>query len=408
MLKSAMQAVFIPTEQQLHCMRTLIEIVVAKYLRDYSSERDFQAGVVDRHLSANGDKYVDPGATLITGLSGGGKSALLDGIGRVLIPGAIKLPLLGEEWPIHPLLLVRLTANSAQKALFADAFKQLNKRKLVKSDSLSQLSDELAQVMYVHGVGALTLDELQFLSLSTGSTSKAVQLLVHCLGMGSPLIYCANYSLVHKLLKQPSEQKQRLISSVIELYPEPFDSPDFVKILAELQKVAPTLFEFDPANDAQEIFQLTAGPGRMLRHLLVASYKLVCNEKKPKVTLAVMKQAFRSADFTSDRVDVQAIMRIGVEGGSNHPDLRSPFPKSSRADAFFAATKKARAQQDALAAVLSTLPAEQQRAIIKEQRKAAPAKVLPLKRSKEAADDRMEAATRRFIESSGKGIHPCL
>jgi hypothetical protein len=64
------------------------------------------------------------------------------------------------------------------------------------------------------GVSAILLDELQFLAQSGATTRITKTLLLHTY-LGPPLLYSANYNMVHALASRPQQYRDRLLSSPI-------------------------------------------------------------------------------------------------------------------------------------------------------------------------------------------------
>lgn len=395
---------YVATGEQCRVLEALVSVVLGHYAVNYCSEIEYH-----RRTQAPEDLDIaratsDRSAILFTGLAGCGKSETLKALLRVLPATEISLTQQPMVVTSHPVLDFRLAANSAEKHLVIEAMGRLNGRKISQRNTISSIQDELSQLLFVKGVGLLTFDELQFLSKSEGSVQKAVSFLVDALKLRVPLLYCANYSLVHKLMNRPSEEKQRLLSNVIELYPERQGSADWLHIVSETRKVAPSIFDYEPEMAADDLYRWTAGLSRLLRQLMYSALQLVANEKKPRVTKAVLKQAFFSKNFTSNRNDVEDIIRIAVEPtyGKKHLDICSPFPRETKAKEFFDAINTQQLERATEAAAMSAFPAGIQLAYATSQKSSPKAPVSPIRRSKGSTTANLVANTQAAIESALK------
>ncbi len=396
-VEAQLKEVFVVTQQLCDVLGRLLDTATGHADSRYPSETEYWQRINTTHPVVDVGTYSDLSATLVTGLPGIGKSAMVNALKRVLTASELVLPSQNVRIPTVPVINLRLAASSAEKAMvrtlheFFTGARPPNARMIIHD-----LCQVLSRLMFKHGTLWIILDELQFLSHSEGSIQKAINFLINTIALKVPLGYCANYSLVHKLMKRHSEEKQRLLANVIEIFPEPGDSDDWRKIVAEAKKVAPSIFSYDPVNDAPQLFRWTAGLGRLLRHLLIGGLKLVASDKTPKVTMAVLQRAFHSTEYTSNREDVEVIINFGISsaGHKARPDLWSPFPRNRQSDRFSDSATAARLKQQTLAAAMSTLPHVDQRQQIESLKSAPAAPVVSIRKSSrrnQIADNTTEA-----------------
>jgi hypothetical protein len=280
-IEARLKAIFVVTEQLCDVLVRLVDAARVHGENRYGCETDYWKRVQASKQPSDGGTYSDRAATLVTGLPGCGKSAMGNALMRILSPAEIYLPTQKINIVTIPVIIHRLAASSAEKAMARTLYKLFVGSPPKEKTNMHELLEDLARHMLARGTLVALLDELQFLTHSEGTIGKAVSFLINSLTFDVPLVYCANYSLVHKLMKRPGEEKQRLLANVIEILPEAGDSEDWIKIISEAQKVAPSIFSYDPVNDAQQLFRWTAGVGRLLRHLLIQGLRLVAAEKYP-------------------------------------------------------------------------------------------------------------------------------
>jgi len=146
--------------------------------------------------------------------------------------------------------------------------------------------------------------------------------------LGVPVLYAANYSLVHRLLGRPQEERQRLLVNPIDLRPEDPDSTTWQDIVAEYVSVAPDVLQMNPARDARELNFLAGGITRVLRFLVEGGFARACERRGARaMTMDDIRAFYRSGEFASMREDVEAIDSLGCCQllREKRLDLVSPF-----------------------------------------------------------------------------------
>ncbi|MBN8779571.1 MULTISPECIES: hypothetical protein [unclassified Thiobacillus] len=103
---------------------------------------------------------------------------------------------------------------------------------------------------------------------------RATQILLSMSYLGLPMVNIANFSLVHKLMQRPQEDRQRLLAKPCVLVPDSPESQDWIQTLATYRAVASDVLVYDPVNDAKYIFLLSAGIKRLVVRLLVLGYRI--------------------------------------------------------------------------------------------------------------------------------------
>jgi hypothetical protein len=202
------------------------------------------------------------------------------------------------------------------------------------------------------GVSLMTADEFQAVTAGGSANAIATKSLLQMAQVGPPLVYCANYSLVHSLLKRPQQDRQRLLSNSLIIHPEAPDSDDWRSTLKELREVAPLVIRIDPERDASDIHRYTAGIKRSVIALFTTSYRLSRANDKDHFGMAEIQQAYASAEFWTHRNDVEELTRqaLGNSGRGRRAalDLVCPFPGARQPQKVVVANKLIESYEDRL------------------------------------------------------------
>jgi hypothetical protein len=167
-------------------------------------------------------------------------------------------------------------------------------------------------------------DEVQFVTQSAGAT-KAANLILGLAGLGPPFAYACNFSLLHRFLKRPQEQRERLISNAFILLPEAVDGPDWMNHIDAVLAVDPAFAELRARQDIAFYFHCYAfGNKRNARRLAVLSYGAARKRGSNVVSLIDLQTAYLSFEFSNSRRDVE-ILSGKVGKIEKHEDLWCPL-----------------------------------------------------------------------------------
>lgn len=325
-------------------LRRLISIAAEHAKAHFGSDDDFV-----RRLNAR-DPWAGSrlAAICFTGLSGIGKSKLLEALGKLFpqgqsedVSGYRMLPLTAAWYlsvedgtGLNGLLGPVLWPKTPQDAV-ASIGDELPTKVSSKGMALPKLMMHARVRTWRDAVCLTFADEFQ--NISKGDTSaRATSLLLSLLTLGPRLCYCANFSLVHKLMKRGNpEDKRRLLTNHLELLPDAKGSPAFRRYLHELKLICPEVFVFD-VDDCQEfIHDSTFGVKDHVVQLLKWAYVAGCiRGKKGKVQRKQLEIAYASREFASTRAIVEVLWSQAVQGKEIDYRLWSPFRQSS--DPFWA------------------------------------------------------------------------
>lgn len=316
-----LEQVFYPTTQMVDVLHRQIEIALAHNLLSYPDSRTYMEGIYSRHPPL--PMFVP--LRCITGLAGIGKSALVKALERVLPPsGPRSVPLDEAPSPVGSIWTVNVQVQSSLRDLFS-AFGGAD-------GALKDRIDTMRKRAYRDGISLLVADEFQFLTSSSSAHTRVTQTLLSLGYCGLPAFYVANYSLLHRLLRRPHEDRDRLLCDITILTPDLPDSEDWMRTLAFQIGVAPDVFRIDPVSDGAQIHRWCAGLKRLLANLLVIAYHGVRRRSRNGEDVVVctkdLQTAYESSQFAVHRADVEIIIQQMILNRSvdrRRPDLWCPI-----------------------------------------------------------------------------------
>lgn len=330
-LEFVLKALYVPSDQECIIIKGFLERALWHCEKKYPDTRTFLGKVYDQSII---DNELEDESKLIclTGPAGVGKSQLIAALGRILGSdssvdvghGHSPFPLRGH-WHIR----VGGTSGIVQMLLPMISSKDNDEPKKL---SLRKLKAQCRRRAYRDGIAILTADEFQFLTGSEANTQVAKALLFLSY-LGIPVIFIANYSLGHRLLKRPPEDQQRILSYPILLLPEPPSSPYWTEYLEECVRVSGGAIAINPVEDGLVIHRYTAGLKRLAVILFCIAYAISRERGATAITRSDIEAAYLSAQFTVNRKAVEEIVRQAITGvPGSRKDLFCPFdlPKSAQ------------------------------------------------------------------------------
>lgn len=175
------------------------------------------------------------------------------------------------------------------------------------------------------GVTQVVLDETQHINTGEGA-SKVTDILRTMTAIGPPMIFVSNYSLVQKLLRRNSEDKQRLLSEPRIMLPDDPKSQDWADYVDECVRVSGGLVKAGKDEFAAELYRSTFGIKRLAVQLLKLAYLECRAASRNRIELADLHKAYRSSAYTSNAMDVEDLQLEAInKGSSKRLDLRCPF-----------------------------------------------------------------------------------
>lgn len=320
-LADAMENVCYPTTQVVDVLHQLVGRALGHCLQHYSDIRSFTGNIYrqDSPLS----KFVPP--TCLTGLAGVGKSCLASALERILpADGHVACPPESSEFPLRSMWKIDVLIRSSLKDIFTPL-----------GGAEGSLGDQLKTARkraYRDGVSMLLADEFQFLTASPSANTRITQTLMAIGYCGLPAVYVANYSLLHRLVRRPQEDRDRLLSDVIIMSPDGPESVDWENTLAALIAVAPEVFRIVPEVDGPQFHRYCAGIKRAAASLLLAGFRIARmqrpDDREVAVTMAHIQAAYHSTPFAAHRVDTELITQqfiLGRQVDRTRRDLWCPL-----------------------------------------------------------------------------------
>lgn len=176
------------------------------------------------------------------------------------------------------------------------------------------------------GISVLLLDETQHINTGQGA-SRVTEMLLTMTAIGPPMVFVSNYSLLHKLQKRNSEDKQRLLSEPRIMLPDDPDSEIWRGYIAECIRVAGGCIKGPVDDFSQEIYRSTFGIKRLVVQLLKHAYIAARGAGRLCLELADLSKAYQCVAYAANKEDVEELHIQALQGRSSRRrlDLLCPF-----------------------------------------------------------------------------------
>lgn len=323
LIGDTLRAMFIPDRQTREVLRTLLAVARAHADHHFGTDQKYLAG-----LYANTPWGTSrPPAVCFTGQAGSGKSQILLALGRLLshpgrfsVEGHRNVPLVGA-WPMT------LAKGDGLNHLLREHVEPSGPEPMgIKGWRSAELLKAAARVSWRSATCLMPVDEFQWIAASSTANARASTVLLKLHGIGPILVFCANFSLIHKLRRRPPEDRDRLLSCPIILEPHAADDLDWMAYLEAARGIAPDVLTFSASSDGQTIHRYTFGIKRKVVDLIAIAVK-IARRKSAAATVGCeeLLNAYRSADYAMHRDDVEALFRQDITGRIEREDLWCPF-----------------------------------------------------------------------------------
>lgn len=324
-LRNAWKKTYIPSTEHLVVIRQLVERVRICAEARLPSVSTYEASIYSRKPILLPEQEVWG----LTGLAGCGKTAAMTALHRVFQQGVQSGLSQSVQAPIQPVIHITMQAQrSANPVLRTLANPMLTTGR--KAIHTPELVEHLRQWLYIQGTQLLLVDELQSLTRGENSTTLIANLLTELNNLGLAVVYIFNYSLGHKLMQRPQEDKDRLLAKGISMTPPRVEDPTWEPVVAEYVRLASGWINIDANRDAAELHRLTAGLYRLLGFLLLGACRIAWTSTVSRpATMVDVRAAYQSGAYASQRNDVEALRSLYFSEqitGKRRNDLRCPFP----------------------------------------------------------------------------------
>lgn len=370
----------------------------------FTSERDYQSKIYN-------PPDVEVAPICLSGLAGVGKSQTIAALMRLLPSNAeFESTHFQDKVPLVSYWYASARDKARGRQLLADFL--LNFDPTEQKTNASQLLNLCRCIVHRHGVSLLLLDETQHIVKGQG-TAVVTDILLTLARIGLPMIYLANYSLLHKLMGRNQEDTQRLLIQPRVMQPDDPAGTDWKAYVAECVRVSSGQIRASEGEFAAELYRLTFGLKRLAVHLLSLAYIECRKARRSHIVLSDLSQAYRSTEYSSSRRDVEELYRIAVEGprGTKRKDLYCPLEvAATRTSNIVQFARQERDERVTALAIDSSMTEQERKAIkhIESASRSPHAKPPRRKPLPKATLDETQVAFAKFVEemSSGKPKKP--
>jgi hypothetical protein len=321
LLANELKHVFYPTTQAVDVLYQFVEMVLAHSLQHYPDEQTYLDWVYKKETPL--PDFIPP--LCLTGLAGIGKSGVARAFARILpVDDVISCSADEVKHPLKSLWKIDIRAQSKLSDLLAPLGGT--------EGSLRDQTSSARRRAYRMGISLVVPDEFQFMTASSTANTRIVQALMSLAYLGLPFVFIANFSLLHRLLKRPQEDRDRLLSKIVVMMPDAPESEDWLNTLKLQLAVAPGVFQIDPDIDGEQIYRYCAGIKRYEARLLEVAYALA-REGRPHdrmtvVTMTHVKAAYESCGYVAQRADAELITQqfiLNRQADKKRSDLWCPI-----------------------------------------------------------------------------------
>ena len=317
-LAEKLREMYIPNEFSLNFIQEMISLAYLHNLKIFSSTTGYAARIFNPP-----DAEVYP--ICLTGLAGVGKSQTIAALRRALPPPTeLACDLYQGTVELTSLWYASARGKAGGKQLLLDFVHEGGHDG--RGGNLAKLLVECRRRVNRDGVSMVVLEETQHINTGMGA-SKVTDILLTMAAIGPPMIFVSNYSLVHKLLRRNSEDKQRLLSEPRIMLPEDPKSQDWADYVSECIRVCGGRVKGGKEEFAAELYRSTFGIKRLAVQLLKLAYIECRNAGRERIELEDLHKAYRSSGYTSNAREVEELQLQIINKGSSgaHLDLRCPF-----------------------------------------------------------------------------------
>lgn len=401
LLTQSLKLVYIPSTSACAIIAELFELAFSHCMVSYPNSKTYL-----RRLYAN--EFTDVFPICLTGLAGVGKSQLLKALHRVMPVDGIFSPGSGVlDMPYTSMW--EITAKDKKGIIpLLTQFLPSEMQSAERRKTVDQVLTFCRKKAYREGVSLVAADELQFFTRGDASI-KLTEALFYLSTLGVPMLYAANFSMVHRVLGRPQQDRQRLMASPRVLLPELLEEKSWYEYVEECVRVSGGAIGGGISELCERLHTYTAGLKRLCVSLIAMSYRLARLKGRYEMNVSDLEQAFKSLEYSANRLDVEIISRQYVTGKCERADLWCPL--IAPPPALLAFTESSRLKRDEVVSdrlLRSSLTMNEQRSvkIIENSRTVGGGvkdSIVTLKtKRKELTVDSLSASLHRLIDGKPK------
>ncbi|AIN61063.1 AAA family ATPase [Pseudomonas soli] len=401
-LAGRLKEMYLPNEFSLNFIHEMIGLAYLHNLKVFPSEVGYAARVFTPP-----EMEVSP--ICLTGLAGVGKSQTIAALRRALPPPVeLTCDLFEGSVELTSLWYASARGKAGGKQLLLDFVHGVGHDG--RGGNLAKLLVECRRRANRDGISMVVLDETQHINTGMGA-SKVTDILLTMAAIGPPMIFVSNYSLVHKLLRRNSEDKQRLLSDPRIMLPEDPKSQDWAKYVDECIRISGGRVKAGKNEFAAELYRSTFGIKRLAVQVLKQAYIESRAAGRKQIELDDIHRAYRSSAYTSNAMEVEELQLQTIQKGSSgaHLDLWCPFDLPVQYKSNVLSFSRAERDQQVRARVFDSAATETERSVLKHiasSEEATPAKSTRRASAPKATDEDLTRAFYQFMESQSPSPNP--
>ncbi|MFC5694514.1 AAA family ATPase [Pseudomonas sp. GCM10022186] len=316
-LSNALKEIYLPNQFSIDLIKEMVGRAVLYCREVFDSEKSYLSRVYSPP-----DSEVAP--ICLTGLAGVGKSQTIKALKKVL-PSPVGLSLNHFEG-VHKLTshwYVSARGKAGGKQILADFIGEESSK---GRPTVAKLLVECRRRANRDGVSLLMLDETQHINTGDG-VSRVTDILLTMAAIGPPMVYVSNYSLVHRLLRRNSEDKQRLLVEPRIMVPDSPESEAWRDYIGECIRVSNGYLSSHEDELIEEVYRSTFGIKRLAVQLIKIAFVESRVAGRQSIDISDVHRAYRSAEYSVNRADVEELQRQAIESRTSggRLDLRCPF-----------------------------------------------------------------------------------
>jgi hypothetical protein len=353
-----LKEMYLPNEFSLNFIHEMIILAYLHSLKVFSSAAGYAAKIFNPP-----EAEVSP--ICLTGLAGVGKSQTIAALRRAMPPPTeLACDLYQGTVELTSLWYASARGKASGKQLLLD-FVHSGAHD-GRGGNLAKLLVECRRRANRDGVSMVVLEETQHINTGMGA-SKVTDILLTMAAIGPPMIFVSNYSLVHKLLRRNSEDKQRLLSEPRIMFPEDPKSQDWADYVSECIRVSGGRVKAGKEEFAAELYRSTFGIKRLAVQLLKLAYLECRSAGRDRIELEDLHKVYRSSAYTSNAREVEELQLQIINKGSSgtHQDLRCPFDLPAEFKSNVVSFNRADRDQRVQARAFDSSTTETERSVLK-------------------------------------------